>query len=260
MKQNKYLVVGVALVAVFVLAAGVAKATHSWNGYHWARTSNPFTLKLGDNVSNAWDTVLNTTSVDWSKSSVLDTAIVVGQGKTSCRATKGRVEVCNRTYGNTGWLGVAQVWVNSSKHIVQGTVKANDTYFNTPYYNTTAWKNLVMCQEVGHTLGLDHQDENFNNPNLGTCMDYTNDPASNQHPNSHDYDELATIYAHTDNTNTATDGIGKGKPANVGQDIDLNDPSAWGKAVKQDARGNNSLYKRDLGNGETLFTFVIWAN
>jgi hypothetical protein len=23
--------------------------------YHWARTSNPFTLKLGDNVSSAWD-------------------------------------------------------------------------------------------------------------------------------------------------------------------------------------------------------------
>jgi hypothetical protein len=40
-----------------------------------------------------------------------------------------------------------------------------------------------MCQEVGHTFGLDHQDENFNNTNLGTCMDYTNDPSTNQHPN-----------------------------------------------------------------------------
>ena len=91
-------------------------------------------------------------------------------------------------------------------------------------------------------------------------MDYTSDPASNQHPNSHDYDELATIYAHTDNTNTATDGIGKGKPANVGQDIDLNDPSAWGKAVKQDARGNNSLYKRDSATAKRYSLFVIWAN
>lgn len=27
-------------------------------------------------------------------------------------------------------------------------------------------------------------------------MDYTNNPASNQHPNTHDYAELATIYAH----------------------------------------------------------------
>ena len=27
-------------------------------------------------------------------------------------------------------------------------------------------------QEIGHTFGLDHQDENFSNANLGSCMDY----------------------------------------------------------------------------------------
>lgn len=37
---------------------------------------------------------------------------------------------------------------------------------------------LVTCQEVGHTFGLDHRDENFDNGNLGTCMDYTNDPGT----------------------------------------------------------------------------------
>jgi hypothetical protein len=25
-------------------------ASHSWNGFHWARTRNPFTLKLGNNA------------------------------------------------------------------------------------------------------------------------------------------------------------------------------------------------------------------
>jgi predicted Zn-dependent protease len=59
----------------------------------------------------------------------------------------------------------------SGSHIVQGTTKVNDTYFNTATYNTRAWRQLVMCQEVGHTFGLDHQDETFNNPNLGSCMD-----------------------------------------------------------------------------------------
>jgi len=32
--------------------------------------------------------------------------LVVGCSK-QCRATSGRVEVCNGTYGNNGWLGVA---------------------------------------------------------------------------------------------------------------------------------------------------------
>src|SRR3989344_1489370 len=247
---------------LFLTSAPLVSADHSWGNYHWARTANPFPLKLGDNVNSTWDSYLGTTSTDWSVSSVLDATIVAGgTNPKNCRPTGGRVEVCNSKYGKNGWLGIAQIWV-SGLHITQGVTKMNDTYFNTTTYNKPAWRNLVVCQEVGHTLGLDHQDEIFNNANLGTCIDYTNDPSTNQHPNQHDYDELAIIYAHLDSFNTALQSIlggGSSKPAGVGQDIDLNDPSAWGKAVKQDAHGNNSLYERDLGNGNKVFTFVVWA-
>src|SRR5713226_1569390 len=77
-------------------------ANHSWGGYHWARTSNPFSLNLGDNVSSAWDSYLGTTPSDWSQSMVLDTTVVPG-GVTrpkNCKPTSGRVEVCATTYGN----------------------------------------------------------------------------------------------------------------------------------------------------------------
>ncbi len=37
----------------FAGVASTASATHSWGGYHWARTVNPLTLKLGNNVSAA---------------------------------------------------------------------------------------------------------------------------------------------------------------------------------------------------------------
>jgi hypothetical protein len=39
-------------LATIGTAAPSANATHSWNGYHWARTANPFTLKLGDNLTS----------------------------------------------------------------------------------------------------------------------------------------------------------------------------------------------------------------
>ncbi|MBI1895150.1 MAG: hypothetical protein HYS04_01245, partial [Acidobacteria bacterium] len=52
-----------------------------------------------------------------------------------------------------------------------------------------------------------HQDEDFNNPNLGTCMDYTSNPSSNQHPNQHDYDQLELIYAHLDSTTTVGQAV-----------------------------------------------------
>jgi len=242
----------IVMLAAFPFSAG---ATHSWGNYHWARTANPFTLKLGDNVSSVWDPILGTTSSDWTQSTVLNTTIVAGGVSTKalkrCPATSGRVEVCNTTYGNNGWLGVAQIWANGD-HITQATVKVNDTYFNTSTYNTTAWRNLVMCQEVGHTFGLDHQDENFNNANLGTCMDYTNNPGTNQHPNTHDYDQLVTIYTHLDSTTT----IGA-TPAGFAN-ADVHAQENWGEKVSDN--GKSALFVRDFGNGFKVFTFVIWAS
>lgn len=247
------------LIAAIVLSlgavAGLAGATHSWGGYHWARMANPFTLKLADNLSSNWDAYLNTSSYDWSLSNVLDTSVVAGgTNPKTCKPVAGQVGVCNSKYGRNGWLGIASVWV-SGGHITQGTVKMNDTYFNTAKYNTPAWRNLVLCQEVGHTFGLDHQDEDFNNSPLGTCMDYTSDPTPNQHPNQHDYDMLEEIYAHLDTTTTLSQTPG----ATTGQEIDHNNPKAWGKVLRTSSDKKASLHELDLGKDQKVFTFVIWA-
>ena len=254
MRLKMLAVAATAALAVLALP-GTAQANHSWGGYHWARTANPFTVQLGDNVSSAWDPYLATTSSDWSKSTVLDTNIVRGSSKPrTCRATTGMVQVCNATYGQTGWLGVASISITGGTHITQGSVKLNDTYFNTATYNTPAWRNLVSCQEVGHTFGLDHQDENFTNPNLNTCMDYTNDPTSNQHPNQHDYDELVTIYTHLDSTTTVGQALPQGSAPQVG-----NEASSWGTRVEGARAAGHSTYVRDFGNGNKVVTFVTWA-
>jgi hypothetical protein len=241
-----------AIVLLVVLSSAPVQASHTWGNYHWARTANPFTLKLGDNVSALWDPFLSTTSYDWSLSSVINTTIVAGStNPKNCRPASGRVDVCNARYGSNGWLGIAQIWASGS-HITQGAVKMNDTYFLTSKYNTPAWKNLVMCQEVGHTFGLDHQDEDFGNPNLGTCMDYTNNPESNQHPNAHDYAQLEDIYSHLDLSSTLSQ-----IPA-ANQNGDFNNRSEWGKSLKDN--GNVALFMREFGPGKKLFTFVVWAS
>jgi hypothetical protein len=251
MRRRFILAFGVLALTASVFAS-TAAANHSWGGYHWARTSNPFTVKLGNNLSSVWPGILSTTSTDWSKSTVLDTQIVAGgSGGRRCKPTIGQDEICNDTYGNNGWLGVAQIWLaRGSLHITQGTVKVNDTYFNTPTYNSTAWRNLVMCQEVGHTFGLDHQDENFNNPNLGTCMDYTNDPSTNQHPNQHDYDELVTIYTHLDSTTT----VGAAAPQTQAQS-----ENASPVAVERSDRISDSTIVENFADGSRRITHIIWA-
>ena len=264
--------------ALLALAAfsSTAEANHSWGGYHWARTSNPFTLKLGDNVTNAWDTYLREASSssanDWTDSSVLNTTVVTGQSTGNCRPTAGRVEVCNKAYGQNGWLGIAGIYV-SGKHITQGYTKLNDTYFSTAKYNTPAWRRLVMCQEVGHTFGLDHQDETFDNTNLGTCMDYTNDPdggvggasstdPSNERPNQHDYTQLENIYKqHLDSTTTVGQTSTANKPpAAAADEADLDDdPRNFGQLIRLSSDRRLALYRKDLGAGQKVFRFVIWA-
>ena len=259
--MKKYIssIASITLMGAFLFGiVAVAEANHQWGTYHWARTSNPFTLKAVDSVTASWDSYLNMTISDWSVSAVLD--VVKENGSTSntdrrrCSPTAGKIHVCNNTYGNNGWLGIASIWANGD-HITQGTTKLNDTYFNTTTYNTSAWRNLVMCQEVGHTLGLDHQDENFTNGNLETCMDYTNNPATNQHPNAHDYAQLEAMYAHLDTSTTIAAALPTGKA----NDVDTTDPKEWGKTVRESRDGRLSVYERDFGNGEKLITHVYWV-
>ena len=244
--------------AAVALFSDPLSASHSWGGYHWARTANPFTLAVGDNVSAAWDSVLNTTIADWSQSSVLNMVKVPGGANPkNCRPTAGRVEVCNSTYGNNGWLGIAQIWA-SGGHITQGVTKLNDTYFNTARYNTTAWRNLVSCQEVGHDIGLAHQDENFDNSNLNTCMDYTSNPESNQHPNAHDYALLESIYAHLDSTTTVGQlFVAPSRAASPA--VDADSPAQWGRLTSSSRDGRSQTFERDLGGNQRILTHVTWA-
>ena len=238
-----------------------ASATHSWNNYHWARTTPSFTLKLGDNVSAVWQSHLEGASADWSleaatdatqKPGVVNTAVVTGTvDPRKCRPTSGMVQVCNASYGRNGWLGVAQIWISGS-HITQGTAKLNDSYFNMAAYNKPEWRTLVMCQEIAHAFGLDHQDENHTNTNRGSCMDYTNQPLgppSNEHPNEHDYAMLENIYGHNDNNSTVA-------PSLVASAAAADD---WGRAIRFTRQGKGRVFVKDLGPSRQVVTFVTWA-
>jgi hypothetical protein len=222
-----------------------------------------------DSVLNSatanWDSHLSVASTDWSVSGVLDTNIVTGDissdTRKKCPAVLGQIRVCNASYGFNGWLGQARIWA-SGNHITQGTAKMNDSYLDNPKfitpYETGAWRQLVLCQEVGHPFGLAHQDEIFDNPNLGTCMDYTNNPSgppSNEHPNAHDYAQLGSIYAHLDSTTT----IGQTLPPSAGKGSADNGQDDWGRAIRKDAQGRPNLFEKDLGGSDKVFTWVFWT-
>jgi len=200
---------GIAFAVLAAAAPASALLPQSWNGYHWARTG-ALAITLGSNVNSTWAPYVATAATQWSADQHID--FIQSPGMTApstCAPVYGTVQVCNGNYGATGWLGYATVWTSGSSYIVEGTVKLNDYYFNQSKYNNVGYRSLVACQEIGHTLGLAHADVTYTNANLGTCMDYTNDPTgtkgtngslSNMAASATDFLHLDAIYAVLDTT------------------------------------------------------------
>lgn len=261
----------VAVSAFVVLASAGMQAHHSWRQYHWARTTTVLSLQVGDNVDSRWDAYLTEAITDWNESAVVQlNKTGGGTNPATCSPVAGRIEACNGAYGQNGWLGIAQIWITGRTHIYQATTRLNDTYFNLATYNTPAWRRLVTCQEIAHDFGLDHQDERNNNRNLGSCMDYTNDPdggsggavsddPSNEHPNAHDFEQLLTIYGHKDSTNTAS-GFGSAGAGGPSTRAARPEAAEWGRLVRTSPDNRVQTYERELGNGNRVVTHVFWAD
>jgi hypothetical protein len=266
--RTRRLAAGIVIAAGAAALGGVALADHSWGNYHWARTTAPFTLTIVNSTTADWDPYVNVAVGDWTDSSVLNMAQDLS-GSTSdrdrrqCRGPAGAVRICNQTYGSTGWLGVAGISIDPQGHITTGYTKLNDTYFNLSYYDTPAWKQSVTCQELGHNIGLDHQDEDFDNQSLFSCMDYQDPPYP--YPNAHDYEQLATIYAHTDSYNSYTGGGGggggctapPGKGCNKADIGEGHSRADWGLSLGR--KGQKERFLRIDPDGTRHLTFVTWV-
>lgn len=205
---TKKFLLAASIVFVLALLTSTTNAFHSWNDYHWARTSNPFTLKVVDSVNADWQAEFEDSLSQWGASDVLDLSVVrtdeSKKARKRCTLVAGQMRVCNAAYGRNGWLGRATIGLDTNGHIELGRAQVNDSY-------SSSWlipgeKNHVMCQEIGHVFGLGHT--SVDGSSQGTCMDYSTD-LSSQGPNAHDYVELAAIYGELD-TYDSFDGESSG--------------------------------------------------
>lgn len=191
------------IAAAFATTSFAAYASHSWSNYHWARTGSSFTLRVIDSNTTDWDDELSRALSQWSQSTKLDMVVSSSDSsaatRSSCPAPAGKIRSCNYTYGQNGWLGLASINLDSRGHISTGTSKMNDSYSSSFASQNQRWH--VMCQELGHLLGLNHT--STNGTSQSTCMDYSQS-ASSVAPNSHDYAQLVTIYGHTDSYASTT--------------------------------------------------------
>jgi len=264
------------IVFVLALMTSTTNADNSWGTYHWARQADSFDLTVVNSTTGDWALYYVPQAVsDWSMSTKL-TMVEDPNGSTSkkvrrqCKAPSGQVRICNLAYGQTGWLGVAGISIDANSHITKGYTKLNDTYFSMIFYNDPSWKQSVTCQELGHNVGLHHQDVDFNNYPKYSCMDYQNPPFAQ--PNEHDYEQLETIYGHTTDSydsydngeSTGGDGGGdggcnapKGKGCNKSGVGNNNGDIGWGMSLGR--RGQVETFIRIDRDGTRHMTHVIWA-
>ena len=78
MRNRTLRFLGSASILAAVAIPPAALADHAWGNYHWGRTANPFTLKVGNNVSSVWQSSFNAMITDWTKSTVVDVVAVPG--------------------------------------------------------------------------------------------------------------------------------------------------------------------------------------
>jgi hypothetical protein len=269
-----------AIAAIAAVSAPAAFANHSWGKYHWARTASDgsFTLDLARNTTSPWTTMLSTASSNWNASTgpstVLHTNVVTGDDsdRRACPPVLGRVEVCNADYGATGWLGLAQIWIyRGGSHIAQGVTELNDYYFSgagrSYQYNNSAEQQHVVCQEVGHTFGLDHQDES--GISLDTCMDYYHNTSSTDTrsttPNKGDFGELSCIYDPDFKRRTVSSVVSTAYASythtcrGTGH-LDSFDSAGAAAAFSPFAsRIRTSEFVARLADGARLVTFITWT-
>lgn len=263
------------LALVVVVAAVPAFAGHSWSTYHWKKGTGQIAPPVHDNVDSKWDSYFTVAAADWNDSLVIESPFGSAYGPISavkrCSSATGKIEVCNARYGQTGWLGIAGISL-SGGHIVKGYTKLNDTYFDTAKYNTPAWRRMVMCQEIGHDYGLGHVNETFDDPNTGSCMDYTNDPSrndgagTNEYPNAHDYDQLELMYGHTDSASVVVAFSEMTSDATRPKTLEeiYFKADQWGTPIAFDGNGKPNVFRLKVGanhegHDEEILTHVFWA-
>ena len=100
----------VLLVVVAVTALPVF-ASHGWSNYHWSKPGSYVSPPVVMNISSAWTPYMDRVMIDWNKSAVIESPWNTGaiSSRKRCTSATGQIEVCNDTYGQNGWLGLAGI-------------------------------------------------------------------------------------------------------------------------------------------------------
>eukprot|EP00980_Cylindrotheca_fusiformis_P008928 scaffold1901_cov126-Cylindrotheca_fusiformis.AAC.4 len=165
----------------------------------WAvkEPKNGLTMEILNALDDSWQTIFQLAIADWdfgSPDALTLSTTPVAQDP-DCSPVNGKVKVCNGDYGEQPWRGIAVCMVGGNGNYQNCACKMNDYYLKN---GGDDLRQYTMCHEVGHGFGLPHTDEDFNNADLGNCLDYTENFAFSKSPDASNYQKLAEFYGVVD--------------------------------------------------------------
>eukprot|EP00934_Nitzschia_sp_Nitz4_P004064 Nitzschia sp. Nitz4//scaffold177_size45885//37495//38545//NITZ4_007212-RA/size45885-processed-gene-0.51-mRNA-1//-1//CDS//3329539076//4054//frame0 len=169
-------------------------STNSWP----TSGSGGLELVLLNALDDTWQTEFVNAVDDWENGDPDALTLTIQQGEVdySCTQVDGLQKVCNANFGETGWLGINELITATLTGEIQSSVAKMNEYYLLNADDDE--RQYTMCHEIGHGFGLPHTDESFTNPSLGNCMDYTNKPEENLHPDETNYQRLVSLYGTVD--------------------------------------------------------------
>lgn len=232
----------------------------------WKNKGEGLELEIRNSLSTDWDSYFIEAVRDWNESPALSLTTKNIDIDPDCTSVQGIMKVCNNYYGKTGWTGLNEVYFTGS-YIAASVAKMNESYLNG---KGNAEKQYVMCHELGHGFGLPHRDENANNPDLGSCLDYTYRYENNKRPDAIvDFDNLLNIYGSKEGEggkrNLRSSKSTKRRTQNKVKIAETTFPTITNTAANyKEGRllhqsKHYEMYENDLGGGNRILTTVLLA-
>lgn len=156
----------------------------------WKHGKNGLNLLVINALSPEWSRFFDDVLDDWNQAPALALTHISIPPDTNCSPVYESMKVCNGDYGPTEWLSINEMILENDM-IIMSTIKMNDFHLKE---ESDDKKQYSLCHEFGHGFGLTHTDEDYSNPNLGNCLDYTNDPKQNLLSGKLNWDRLEKLY------------------------------------------------------------------